>query len=296
MKHQIFTDLKLILIENKGKFSLCRIENSAEDESAQPKLLPVEFIPEQSNRIIVYPECRLIVTDATVFSLDGRTIAHCSYKNVDIFHKLGNHVILITDSCNKKCGQLILWDGSQVILDIEYQQYIEDDHYFAVYLQNQWQIYDWQGCLCKMSDPIVGEDICLKGYFLIENGIGNHELYSLKRGLRLRQKQNVVLCSSHDDFAVCADLSHKLEIYCRGEWHYLDNVSFFGLIDDLKLFYVQINGKYYLYHYHTLQPVLNDTFPQGFDFVSYDPQSQTFLIRSGKRTSVLSKRKALGTR
>ena len=287
MKHQIFNKLRLILIEDKGKFTLYRTDSDITLE--REKLLhmkAVDFIPANSTYIAVYPDCRLIVTDEAVFSLDGKILVSCNHKEVSLTSKLQITEIKIGHS-QSGSGRLILWNGQKILLQTDYQKIVENEFYIAVELKKQWQVYDRQGVLKCTICPLLDEDIRLIGHFMVISGIGNHDLYSLKSGILLCSKKNIVLCSAIDDFAVCSTLNHRVEIYYCGKWQHLDNVSCFDLIDDLGLFYTQVNDKYYLYSYAKAEPVLHDEFPTGLDFVSYDSQSATLFLQAGEQRLIL---------
>lgn len=292
MKHQIFNKLKLVLIENKGKFTLYRSDTPLLGQKELSQLKAVDFIEENADYIAVYPECNIIVAKETLYSVNGQKIATCAGNDIKIISQKGIYTIM-SDSAHAQNGCLIMWNTHKVLLRIEYQKFIADKFYFAAYADKKWYVYDWKGNLRNADYLIDDDDIIIKGHFLIKSGIGNHELYSLKHGILLRQKQNIIMCSKTDDFALCASLNHRLEIFYRGGWRYIDNVDFFKLLDDIKLFCIQRDKKYYLYSYPRLKPVMTDDFPCGLDFVSYDEQSHTLLLKSDSRTFIINKKTAL---
>ena len=293
MKHRIFYPLKLVLIENKGKFTLYKSETPIPHTGELAQLQAVDFIRENADYIAVYPECGLIIADSLLYSVQGQKITDYPLDGIQICSKQGIYILTFASSTYPS-NHLLLWDGLKVLLSVKYQKYIESDFYFAVYADKKWSVYDWEGHLKNGNYPLAGEDISIEGHFLVNGSAGNHDLYSLKYGQLLRQKQIVVLCSKTADFAVCASSSHRLEVFDDGVWHYLDDFTFFNLLDNINMFCIQQGDKYYLYRYPRLRPFLSRKFPQGLDFVSYDEQTQTLIVKSSGKSFVISKRKALG--
>ncbi len=292
MKHRIFYQQRLVLFENKGKYTLYKRAKQIPRKGELKQLQAVDFIPENADYIAVYPECGLIVANEALYSVNGEKIAACPLNGIQISSKHGVHIIMTdTSSCRHK--HLILWDGTKSLLNVEYQKFVESDFYFAVY-DKKWSVYDWKGHLKNKDYQIADDDIRIEGHFLIKTSAGNHELYSLKQGQLLKRKQNVIMCSKTDDFALCASLNRRVEIFHRDGWYCLNDITFFGLLEDIKLFYVQQEDKYYLYRDSRLEPFLEHEFPEGFDFVSFDEQTQTLIVKSAGKTFIINKRKALG--
>ena len=283
MHYNYYKKAGLLVLEKEGKKSLYRFEASTN------KAEPVTSLSNQS-RLDVYPDDNLIIADQEILTLNLKPIHGCeSYYDVKPISMTEGY-ILIKISTQQLCF-LLFWSKKKVtqiinnIIDGRYNsQYVAvktvDEHDVTL---PTWQIYTASGSLLEFSadDQIHADDIRLKGHFLITDGLADHSLYWLPNRKPLIKKQQYIVAS--EKFALCSDISGLVQLYHRGKWKKFRGAQNFGLVaENLKIFFLQKNGKYYLYN-DDGSPLLQALYPHGFDEVCYNDKDATLLlIKNGK--------------
>ena len=281
MKHQFFYKRQLLLMEKEGKIMLYHFPLCGNEMSKMSALEPVEFIGAPQKRILLDDDAGLLVTDEDIYTLDGEKLLHApNLTNIKIERR---NVITAIQADNEveKCKEFILFLDKTLLLHEKCKEIRQSRFYFALLKNDEWGIYDWCGNIKNIKYPLLyGKDeLCIRGRFLIKTGMVKHELYSLTEEKVIRTDQNVILCSEVHNFAICASLGSDLQVYSNGQWYNFADVTFFDIIDDIAVFYMQKDGKYYVFGYnggiHACS--VEGGLSNGVDFVSYDAQSRTVV-------------------
>ena len=284
MKHQCFYKQQLLLIEKDGRSMLYRLPLLGKEISLLSELTPVDFISAPQKRILVDEDTELLITDEDICTLTGEKLLHApNLTDVQIMQK-HNITVVYAENSAEKCKEIILFLDGTLLLHEKCQEISISDYYFALLNNDEWVVMDWCGNVKNVAYPVKKDELCIQGRFLIKTGTAKYELYSLKEGKVLQTNLNVVLCSTTHDFAICAAIGRDLQVYSDGKWYNFGEVGFFDILDNISAFYVQKNGKYFVYGYDAgCQPYFSEEFVKGVDFVSYDAKSRTLMwFNNGK--------------
>lgn len=279
MEYNYFKKAGLLVLENEGKKSLYRF--------TQKNTNNVEPIAKLSNqtRLEIYPDDNLIVADSQILTLNLKPIHNCeSYFDVTLT-TMDEGYTLIKISAQQLCF-LLFWSKKKLknviknCLDVHY-----NNRYVAVKTVDEkavfspiWQIYTAGGdaLLFAEKNRIHADNVLLKGNFLITDGLANHDLYWLPTRERLIEKQQRIVAA--EDFALCGDISGTVQLYHRGKWQKFDYVQDFDIVaEKCGIFFLRRNERYFLY-WNDGSPLLQGSYPEGFDAVSYHEKDATLLF------------------
>ncbi len=288
MKQKLFTQCGLLRLTDGGKSRLFKVRNNYDVTSFE--LEPLAFLPEPQTVIEVYPQANLIMTQDTLFTLDGKIVLHNDRDKISVIpiNSLEtNKWMILQDSMhdNDTRYRLTFWDGATEYDYIWGRYLLKSDKYFATYTSGdrRWCVYAYDGKLIlDVENESADMKIC--GDFFIAQSIGNHSSYSLKQlstgkaeKRRVFKQQQLIMCSTNQDFAIGANLQGIAQTYYQGIYREYGKVEMIELYDKAGLFTVKRNGKYFLYHYNG-EVFATNICPCGADYVAYDETNNTVLI------------------
>lgn len=281
MNYNFISQANLLVVEKEERFSLYKIDLRGTAEA-------VSWAQNQK-KIDIYPEYNLLVLQNQIRSFDGSKITDVNHSEIKILPM--SKCALIQETRSPQAFDLIVWDGAKIIRrfhdcsDIRY-----NDEYFAVVQAelseegSRWMIYRKNGKLIDCPNAFISNDIRLIGNFLIIDGLGNHSLYWLKKSQLIKDEQQKIVVSPYEDFAMCCSITGKISVFYQNQWRLLEEkADDFGLVaDDLGMYYLLKNGKYYIYLFNG-KPFLKVLYPDGIDFIGYDEEKMTLMLFSNEK-------------
>ncbi len=278
MKYNYFKNANLLVLENNDKRSLYRVYESHNVE-------PLNWAQNQK-RLEVYPEYNLVVTDNRIFTLSGEGVLSDIKGNEISFIQMHRRLLIKTVSQDKSGPyiHLMWWNGRKRGKVAFSKDYVLHNAKYVVCCDGcygpsgpSWTVYNDIGK--KINIGKIGDcDVDLVGDFLIMKGIGQHSVYNLKLKKCIKENQQRIVASPHDNFVMCCSISEGLQTYYRGHWKKYDaKVDDFGLLEDYGAFYIVKSGKYHLYTFDG-KPFLNALYPNGSDFVGYNAEDMTCIV------------------
>ena len=285
VQQQLFTECGLLRITEDGKSRLYSIPTDLTDDcSFEPHVLP--FLSEPQTVLEVYPEANLIITQDSMFTLDGKIVQQNSKEKISI-SPVGDEWMIVRDSHqdNDLRFQITFWDGKAERDYIWGRYLLKDDKYLAIFTSgdHRWLVYQYDGTLVlDIADADAEMMIC--GDFFVTHGIGSHAIYSLKKQDSplaeqhcVFRRQQLVMCSTHEDFALCANLQGQVQTCYRGQYRDLGKAEMVDLYDRADLFIIKRNGRYFLYRLDGTEFAQNIC-PFGADMAAYNPDENSLLI------------------
>ena len=283
MKQKLFKKCGLFKLTDGGKSRLLKVRSISENTFETE---PISDLSEPQTILDVYPDANLIVTQDKLLTLDGKVVLQHNKAKLSI-EPVGNKWMITQDSLqdNDVRYSISFWDGSKDYDFIFGRYLLKADKYFAVYTSGDrcWLFYQYDGNLVLVLYN-TESDMKIYGDFLMAVGIGTHSLYSLlpqcdahaKEHCIFRQK-SLILCSSHTDFALSANLQGIIQTYYCGKFSEFGQAQMVELYDFPELFCIKRDGKYFLYQFNGAE-FAEDICPNGADSVSYDKEDKTLLI------------------
>lgn len=285
MKQTYYEQCGLVLIEDERKSRLYKVEN--QPEAMTFKLSPLKNFEDYCDSIKVYPQCNLIISSRGVYTLDGTLIIPRSGSEVTLYPAGKSWVIVLDykqDTDTRYCA--MWWNGNQKFVFAFGNRLYTDNNYFALYIKRDrcWNVYTAGGSLVLETERCEGEGAEICGNFMIVHAIGNHTLYNLRQSFRYTIQsanifgfQQLILCSAHDDFAICSDLKGVIKSYYRGDRAEFEHADYIELFDFASLFGLKRGNKFFLYRFDG-QPFKLEENLNEVDFVAGNEEQKTLLI------------------
>lgn len=286
MDFKVIQSLNLLQVNQNGVFSLFRLNPDAADGCFQ--MTPVKFA-QNLPFLKVDTESCLIVTPTDIYSFDsledGAPLCSFLGKTAEIIRltreKESRKRFLVVSQIGRMPQEyeFFLWDRKKIILQGKCREYVYTEDYLA-FKQDCWHIFNLNGEeLLKEVEIPADKALSLSRHFAKVSNMCAKALYSLPQGKLLCRDQLLIECSRTKNFAVCATLGErKAHVFFNGNWKTVENADRFGILDDKsRLFYVQRNGRYYLYFFSG-EKVLEEEFPAGADMLAFNEQEKVMLI------------------
>ena len=272
-----------MVLENDGKHSLYRVEDNQSIE-------PLKWAQDQK-RLELYPEYNLVITDDWIYTLDGDAVLSGIKRNKISFAQMQRRLLVKSVSEDKSGADIYVfwWDGYKKGNGAFSHNMVLYNEKYVVCNNGcygpdgpSWEVYTDIGK--KVDIGKIGNcDVNLVGDFLVVEGMGQKKVYNLKLKKCLKDQQQWIVPSPYANFVMCCSISGGLQTYYRGRWKKHGNIENFGLLsEELGIFYVVKNGKYFLYTFEN-KPFLNTLYPSGLDFVAYNSEDMScVLVNNGK--------------
>jgi hypothetical protein len=280
MEYNYFNEANLLVLKKNGKLSLYRMH---EDQSIEP----LEWAQNQQ-RLEVYPEHNLVLTDSVFYQLNGKRVMTHVEKDEVSFIPMKSNLLVKMENFQT---YLFWWNGRKVINTMpQCKEVYYNENYVVTKTEKDsaiefagWIVYDDAGKEV-LRTPIPECDVKLVGNFLITDGLAHHDVCHLPTSCSIIEGQQRVVVSPYDDFAMCCHISGNLQVWSHGKWlKDFGAVEDFGLLsEDFGVFYTLQNGKYHLYNFDG-RPLLQPLYPNGLDYVGYNADDMgAILINNGK--------------
>jgi hypothetical protein len=285
MKQTYYEQCGLVLIEDERKSRLYKVEN--QPEAMTFKLSPLKNFEDAYDSIKVYPQSNLIISSHGVYTLDGTLIISRSGAEIKLYSSGKSWVIVLDykrDTDTRYCA--IWWNGNRKFVVAFGNLLYTDNNYFAFYIKRNhcWTVYTAGGSLVLETDRCEGEGVEICGNFMIVHAVGNHTLYYLRQSFNYAIQsanifgyQQLVMCSAHDDFAICADLKGVIKSYFHGILTEFENADHIELFDFASVFSLKRGNKFFLYHFDG-QPFMPEENLNEVDFIAGNEEQKTLLI------------------
>ena len=284
MEHKLLKKCSFLQIDEDGKSRLYRVPRKLTGKTFE--LQSLNNLSEPQSGLKVYPYANLVVTDYGLFTTQGELLREHNKDQISVI-KAGWQWLIIQDSLTDNASRycLTLWDGYDEQYSLRGQKLILSPKYFALYTSSNqcWSIYTLN-CVLRFTTDSEHQDVVLNNNFLITHSVGKHSLYSLHKRNSTQaddycifRNQQLILCSSREQFALCADLSGTVQIHYRQKYHNMGKAEQVLLYDKAGLFSIKRNGRIFLYCFDG-SPYAENICPYGADMVSYNQEDNTLLI------------------
>lgn len=295
MKQKLFDQCGLILLKDERRSRLFRVEKQPDGSL---KLAKMRYLSEDHSSIEVYPECGLIISSRTIYTLDEKMVVSRLGADVRLY-PAGKSWIIVLDYHNdgdmRYCA--IWWNGQQKYVCAYGNQLLKSDRYLALFIKfgKYWTVYDLDGTLITEQECLDTQEIEIKGDFLYVHSIGNHAIYSLRKQRQYTLQcspvfvcQQLILCSKHDDFAICCGMNGLIRSCYRGKFMQFERAEQIDVLDFASLFCLKRGKKFFLYRFNG-KPFATDICPEGADVVAADEKNKSVLIGVGENYRLLQK-------
>ena len=284
VEQKLFTMVGLLRMTEGGKSRLLRISKGESPDTFDASELP--FLSGPQDVLDVYPEANLIVTQDKLMTIDGRIIfehdkAHITVELVSDKWMIIEDMLVDSDSRYR----ITLWDGARECCCFFGRYILRSEKYLAVYTVHDclWRVYLYDGRqVLEIHNP--EKDMVISGDFLLLEGLGSHAAYALAEigetssdDKCIFSNQQLILCSSYENFALCCDLQGVVRTYFRGQYHDFGRVESVDFYDHAGVFSIQRNGRYFLYRLSGT-PFAENICPYGANAIAYDRDENTLLI------------------
>ena len=284
IEQKLFKKIGLLRITEGQKSRLFCIPKNAEENTFTASVFPYLVGPQSV--LEVYPEANLIATQDTLMTLDGRILRQQEHIKISV-ELVSDKWLIIEDtqSDNDNRYLVVFWDGQKESGYFWGQYIIRSEKYFAVYTVSNhlWRVYMYDGRQV-LEIHNVEKNVRLQGDFLLVEGLGIYTAYTLVGDSKKNSEekcvfkhQQLILCSSYDNFALCCNLQGVTQTYFRGEYTNYGEVGEVNLYDHAGIFSIRRNGRYFLYKLNG-ERFAENICPYGADMVAYNTSENTLLI------------------
>ncbi len=294
MKQKYYEQCDLMLLKDERNSRLYRVEH---EPDGTMKLLKMKFLSEPHAFIEVYPQCNLIISSRSIYSLNEEVVISRIEADVKLYPAGNNWVIVLDynrDNNTRYC--VVWWNGKKKYVFAFGSKLIVSERYFALYTKRDkcWSVYTAAGSLVLELKCPESQDIEIKGDFIFVHSVGDHAIYSLKQmhkytlGESIFRHQQLILCSEHDDFVICCGLSGMIQTFYHGSIMQFERAEQIDILDFTSLFCLKRGKKFYLYRFNG-EPFATDICPNGADMVATDKNDKSVLIGVGENYHLLKK-------
>ncbi len=289
MKQTYYEQCGLVLMEDERKSRLYKVEN--QPNTLTFKLTPAEKFPDEYDYLEVHPQNNLIITPRGIYTLDGTLVLPRSGADVKLY-RVGSLCLIVLDykhNCDTRYC-VMWWNGRQKYLFAFGSRLILNENYVALYIQRDsyWTVYNISGCMVLETERGESDNIEIRGDFMMVHAVGNHTLYNLRHSFRYSIQsanvfghQQLILCSAHDNFAICSDLSGVIKSFYNDNYTEFERADYIELFDFASLFCLKRGKKFYLYRFDG-QPFKCDLDFSRVDFIAGNDEQKTLLIGMGE--------------
>ncbi len=273
-----------MLLEDERKSRLFKVENQPDGTI---RLTPMKYLSDDHSSIEVYPHCNLIVSFRSIYTLDEQIVVSRLGADVKLYCFGEVHLIVLDyhrDSDTRYC--VIWWNGEKKYEFAFGYKLVITDRYLALYIKRDkyWTVYTIRGTLVLEQECLDSQDIEICGDFLMLHSIGNHSVYGLKQQYEytlqsepIFSRQQLILCSKRDEFAIGCDLSGAIRTYYRGNVMQFERADRIEILDFASLFCLKRGNKFFLYRFDGT-PFATELCPDGADFVGADTKDESVLL------------------
>ena len=284
-----------MLLSDERKSRLYKVETAPDNTL---KLVKMKYLSEDHSSIEVYPQCNLIISSRSIYTLDEQIVVSRMGADVKLYPAGKSWIIILDyhrDSDTRYC--VIWWNGKQKYEFAFGYDLILTDRYLALFIRHgrYWTVYELEGAMVLEPECLDSQNIEIRGDFMFLHSVGNHSLYSLKQrhkytlqGGAIFRGQQLILCSKHDDFAICCGLNGLIQTYYREKFMQFERAENIDIIDFASLFCLKRGNKFFLYRFDG-EPFATDICPQGADTVAYNKKDKSVLIGVGETYHLLKK-------
>lgn len=281
VEQKLFRNLGLLLITDGKRSQLFKITREDDDEGGfVAEVLP--FLPEPQDFLKIYPDANLIVTQDELITIDGTILFQYEKAKVSV-ELVSDKWLIIEDMLSDNDGRyrITFWDGQRENGYMYGRRFLRSEKYLAVYTasDNVWRVLTYDGkSVLKVKN--VGDDVRICGDFLLTSCVGNYTAYALikdKHKQPVFSHQQLVLCSSWDDFILYSNINGYVKTYYRGKHTQLGKIDAVEMFDRAGIFAIKKNGRYFLYKFNG-KPVAENICPYGADKIAYNQEENSILI------------------
>ena len=286
IEQKLFQNVGLLRITEGNKSRLFRIPKNAEEDTFTVSVFP--YLPEPQSVLEVYPDAHLIATQDTLMTLDGRILRQ--HEHIKISVELISDKWLIIEDMQSDCDsryRIVFWDGEEESCCFWGRYILRSEKYLAVWTAKDclWRVYAYdQRQVLEVHNP--DQNVRLKGDFLVVEGLGDYTAYTLADdNEKLSEKkcvfkhQQLIVCSSYNNFALCCNLSGAMQTYFDGQYRQYGKVESVDFFDRADIFSICRNGRYFPYTL-TGEPFAENICPYGADMIAYSKEDNALLINT----------------
>ena len=284
MKQKLF-NCGLMLLKDERSSRLYKVENLPDGTM---KLIKMKYLSKPHSCIDVYPQCNLIVSSRTIYTLDEEVVISRTGADVKLY-EAGENIWLVALDYGRENDMrycIMWWNGKRKYEFAFGGELMMNERYLALYVKRDrfWSVYSLNGTLLLETKCCDGQEAELRGDFLLLHSVGNHSIYSLHRQHMYNMqespifsRQQLILCSKHDDFAICCGMNEVIKGCYQGKRMTFESAEQIDLVDFASLVCLKRGKKFYLYRFNG-KPFATDICPQGADVVAINEKDKSLLV------------------